>query len=463
MAGLLENLQAFAPVLGAFNAEVAAADEQRMAPIRRKLGQLQALQAQAELDNLPFEKMLKLQDREDEQRRLGISEGGLDVQRGQLDVSRSTQERLKAQQDAELARQREEDRAKRLAVLHDAYTSDGQIVAPERIQEAQQSQPELLGQKPLSYTDLYEGKSYVNKYLGDKNLEQRRFKLEEQDLQRRERAAAEERAKVVRGIYADQARYIRDDLKGVITPEDRSAITSSLISSGLTGPEVEFFDPTNPALINSLSSDKISTDQDSFERLIKDFSPDDQLRARRIRAELDPGAKGSAALTIAETGKTGIVAESKAAIKGAEEVAKLNAKILDENSSNERILETVESSLEDLEGAFNNALTGPIVGLGPSITKPAQALDLAHATVSAILKQVFKVAGEGNFSDSDQKLLLGLIPDKRTDRSVAIAQKNLIREIVKSKISNRNPLGSGNSPSKKDYDFEYDPATGGYK
>lgn len=66
--------------------------------------------------------------------------------------------------------------------------------------------------------------------------------------------------------------------------------------------------------------------QQEFENLISGFTPEEQEKARRIKAGLSPRAQGSGALTIAESGKTQDVAESQATIKGAESGASEQAK-----------------------------------------------------------------------------------------------------------------------------------------
>ena len=72
----------------------------------------------------------------------------------------------------------------------------------------------------------------------------------------------------------------------------------------------------------------ITAEEKRFEGLIKNFSPEEKEKARRVKAGIDARAVGSAATTIAETGKTDIVAESQAKIKssGAQAVEEGKAK-----------------------------------------------------------------------------------------------------------------------------------------
>lgn len=70
-----------------------------------------------------------------------------------------------------------------------------------------------------------------------------------------------------------------------------------------------------------------SAGQREFESLIKDFSPEDQKKARRVKAGLDARKVGSADITIAEDDLTDIVAESKGDIAGAVEGGKLTKQL----------------------------------------------------------------------------------------------------------------------------------------
>ena len=54
--------------------------------------------------------------------------------------------------------------------------------------------------------------------------------------------------------------------------------------------------------------------------------------------------------------------------------------------------------------------------------------------MAPVLKQLFRSAGEGTFTDRDQELLLDMVP-KRTDRAEAIAEKMAnIDRIVSAKL-----------------------------
>lgn len=76
-----------------------------------------------------------------------------------------------------------------------------------------------------------------------------------------------------------------------------------------------------------------TAEEKRFEGLIKNFSPEEKEKARRVKAGIDARAVGSAAATIAETNKTDIIAESQAKIKSREAEAKAEGKAKGESTS----------------------------------------------------------------------------------------------------------------------------------
>lgn len=93
--------------------------------------------------------------------------------------------------------------------------------------------------------------------------------------------------------------------------------------------------------------------------------------------------------------------------------------------------------------------TGPLVGRLPALTEGQQIAEGSVAALAPILKQVFRAAGEGVFTDRDQQLLLDMAP-KRTDHPEAAAAKiRNIDAIIKAK------LGGASGGVRR-----YNPATG---
>ena len=95
---------------------------------------------------------------------------------------------------------------------------------------------------------------------------------------------------------------------------------------------IEFSPLTAAQRVVASGSGRTSAEQAAFEETIKDFSPEDKIIARRIRAGLDPRAVGSSSLTIAEKeGATEDVAGSESiiggAVRGAQTTAEIEAKL----------------------------------------------------------------------------------------------------------------------------------------
>lgn len=176
--------------------------------------------------------------------------------------------------------------------------------------------------------------------------------------------------------------------------------------------------------------------------LIGGFSPEDQQRARRIEAGLDPRAGSSSTERIAGSPElTERVATSKAAIEGsvadASAVSKAKAEQAERERANKRTLEVWEAGRAGLIKALEGTETGPVAGNVPAVTAAQQTAEGAIAAVAPVLKQLFRSAGEGIFTDKDQQLLLDMVP-KRTDHPEARdAKMEMIDSIIKAK------LGSG--------------------
>jgi hypothetical protein len=100
--------------------------------------------------------------------------------------------------------------------------------------------------------------------------------------------------------------------------------------------------------------------------------------------------------------------------------------------------------------ALEQTSTGPIVGRIPAITASQQTAQGGVSAMAPVLKQLFRVAGEGVFTDRDQALLLEMVPD-RTDLPAARDAKMVnIDAIVRAKLgfeAQNGPQSGGASGS----------------
>lgn len=90
--------------------------------------------------------------------------------------------------------------------------------------------------------------------------------------------------------------------------------------------------------------------------------------------------------------------------------------------------------------------TGPVAGRIPAVTTGQQVAEGSVAAMAPVLKQLFRVSGEGVFTDRDQALLLDMVP-KRTDSPEAreLKMKN-IDGIVSAKLGQKIGGQQGTAP-----------------
>lgn len=93
-----------------------------------------------------------------------------------------------------------------------------------------------------------------------------------------------------------------------------------------------------------------------------------------------------------------------------------------------------ETARDGLLSGLGNSATGPFVGLSPAITAKQQIASGSVAAMAPVLKQLFRVAGEGTFTDKDQALLLDMVPTRKdTPEAIKVKTENIDR-IVKAKL-----------------------------
>lgn len=215
-----------------------------------------------------------------------------------------------------------------------------------------------------------------------------------------------------------------------------------------------------------------------FESLMEGFSEEEKAKARRVRAGLTPRAIGSAAQTIAETGLAASVGESQAIIKQqekfAEEAGKLKAqlklepsvanavvtakndaalamKVSEEGRSNDLAFSVYETAMSGLAGSLGGTATGPAVGYMPAITSNQQIAEGAIAAMAPVLKAIFRASGEGTFTDSDQKLLMSMLPTRRDSPAARKSKLENVDAIVRMKLgqSLASPAATQAAPAQQ--------------
>jgi hypothetical protein len=133
----------------------------------------------------------------------------------------------------------------------------------------------------------------------------------------------------------------------------------------------------------------MSAGEAEFESLIKDFSPEDQVKARRVKSGLDPRAVGSGNITTATTeGLTDQVADSQATIKQRGKFAELTgasrAKAIDSGFNK---IQNINSNIGNIDRAISAIDEGASTGAIESRFFPT----IRSATVK--LEQIQKELG----------------------------------------------------------------------
>lgn len=192
------------------------------------------------------------------------------------------------------------------------------------------------------------------------------------------------------------------------------------------------------------------------------LKPIEELTAKQRLAAVEGGLIPRAAISARERiagdpSLTAGVAASEAQIEGAKEGAKISAKIelepvlqakIDKakanvriaseqavkNKSNAAALNVYEVGISNLKEALGDTTTGPLSGMLPAWTASAQSAEGAISLMAPILKQMFRGAGEGTFTDKDQELLLGMIPTRKDNPEAIQAKLSGLDALVKAKL-----------------------------
>jgi len=125
----------------------------------------------------------------------------------------------------------------------------------------------------------------------------------------------------------------------------------------------------------------------------------------------------------------------QAAVIQAVSEVKSTQKAIGDQRSNQTALDTYKTAMKGLVDSLAGTDTGPFIGLLPALTANQQIADGATAAMSPILKDLFRTAGEGTFTDKDQELLTKMVPT-RTDLPAARRSKiQNIDAIIRAKLS----------------------------
>lgn len=113
---------------------------------------------------------------------------------------------------------------------------------------------------------------------------------------------------------------------------------------------------------------------------------------------------------------------------------KLNEPKQEKKTEKDTAYELYKTAREGLVSGLEGSRTGPFVGRIPAVTEAQQTAEGGVSAMAPVLKQLFRVAGEGVFTDRDQALLLNMVPT-RADHPEARRKKIAnIDKIVRAKL-----------------------------
>ncbi len=103
-----------------------------------------------------------------------------------------------------------------------------------------------------------------------------------------------------------------------------------------------------------------------------------------------------------------------------------------------------QAGIKGLSEGLAGSETGPIMGRIPAFTTEQQIAEGGVAAMAPILKQLFRSAGEGTFTDKDQDLLLRMIPTRTDTEDARAAKLANIDSLVRAKLGQtaQGPTGS---------------------
>lgn len=112
--------------------------------------------------------------------------------------------------------------------------------------------------------------------------------------------------------------------------------------------------------------------------------------------------------------------------------------------SNNTAAKVYEEGMGGAIRALAGSSTGPIVGRLPALTSDQQIAEGGISAMAPVLKQMFRVAGEGTFTDKDQDLLMAMLPTRKDSPEAREAKAANVDNIVRAKLNMGPPQKATN-------------------
>jgi len=208
-------------------------------------------------------------------------------------------------------------------------------------------------------------------------------------------------------------------------------MAQGLIEMGMDAGEVKVLSQ-NPDVLKAIFTEQIKAqkgldspaDQRAFEALIANMSPEDQEKARRIKAGLEPRSALGSEYWLEKAVATALGgAAGKAEVEG--EVARQQGAAT--YAGLEQALDAYQTVLTDANTFFG-------MGFLPAVTDQQQLAEQFRAGLAPLLKSAVRDSGEGVFTDADQALLMAMLPSRNTNESAIPAQIAFVKQVIKAKM-----------------------------
>ena len=93
-----------------------------------------------------------------------------------------------------------------------------------------------------------------------------------------------------------------------------------------------------------------------------------------------------------------------------------------------------EVGISNLGEALGQTETGYLYGKIPAITSGAQTFEAAGDLMLPVLKDIFRKAGEGTFTDSDQRVMENMLPTRGDAPEAARAKMKMLDDMIRAKL-----------------------------
>lgn len=187
----------------------------------------------------------------------------------------------------------------------------------------------------------------------------------------------------------------------------------------------------------------------------------DTDRAELIKRNIDPysrnfsGGLGTGqAKQMTEQGLNPILAEREQMKTIAGERGKQQADSEANAKKNSKAFGTYQAAIGQLEKAASQTTTNPVAGLLPAVTANAQIMEGSISMMAPVLKEMFRQAGEGTFTDKDQELLLQMVPSRSEHPEAIKAKLEMIDNLVRAKLQQGAPVSQGTT-KPRNFESQY--------